>query len=223
MAKRSHKRQVLVLGEEAEFSARIADLLIESGHGATVYRNRVDLMGAITASAPDLVVICADIAGKEDGSFGATLTGMFDVPFVLVDVSWNEQRACAALESGALACLASSYPNLHHCAAMISVTLARHAELLELRHRSKHIVQALQHARSISTATGVLMERLHQGRREAFDTLRQVARSRRVRLIDSATNLLAAAEAINHFGVHHTDRQSELDCDQVHGSMGKSR
>lgn len=223
MAKRPHKRHILVLGEEPSVSSRLADLLGELGHEATVYRSRVDVMGAVTAHAPSLVIICSDGQDEQTLSFGATLSSMFEVPFVLIATDWDERRAHAASESGALAYLASRYTNLHLCVAMIVTLLDRHIELVDLRRRSKQIAEALRHARNISAAAGVLMERLHQNRHDAFETLRRGARARRMRLVDSATGLLTALEAINELAADPADRVADPDCDRVHGSASKSR
>ena len=223
MTKRSKQRRVLIVAHDTSVASRLADLLLERGHLATVQRDAGAAMSALSADAPDLVVLCRGAGREPDYALGATLTAMFEVPYLVLGESWDEGAARAAADNGALTFLAGGSAGLHECIPAIIAAMERHAELRELQVRMGQVVQALQHARTISAACGVLMERLHLNRDEAFETLRAAARSRRMRLLDTAEGMLVALEALNQVGEDGAQRAAGRDCDRVRSSPRKSR
>ena len=223
MTKRSKRRRVLIVTDDTSVATRVAELLVERGYEASVHRNPADLMAAASADSPDLVILCVAVGVEPNYSLGTTLMGMFEVPYIVLATAWDEGAAHAAAQNGALAFLASAYPNLHDCVPVIIAALERHAERRALQQRLEQVIQALQHARTISTACGVLMERMHLNRSEAFETLRATARSRRMRLLDTAAAMLAALEALNEVGETGAAHGVERDCDRVRSPLRKSR
>lgn len=75
--------------------------------------------------------------------------------------------------------------------------LERAADLRRLRETEHQLSLALQQGRSVSLATGMLMERARLNRQRAFETLRKAARSRRRRLPEFAEELVVALEQLN--------------------------
>ena len=214
--------RILIAASDASAGSRIAELLLDRGHQAAVHADPAALMAAVSAQAPDLVVLCAAAGAEPDYAMGATLSGMLEIPFLVLAAHWDEHRAAAAVDHGALTFLAGTYANLPQCIPLILAALERHAEARELRARLARMGDALQRSRTISTACGVLMERLHLNRQDAFETLRAAARARRMRLLDSAAGMLTALEAINELG-SVPQRSTEADCDRVRSSAAKSR
>ena len=209
------KPLIFILGDERSGAQPIAQMLRQHGHEASVYLEAADLMVAVGARAPALVILCVAGGGDRDYSLGVTLATMFAVPFIVLADSWDESGARAAAESGALSFLVGAQTRLQDCLPAIITAMARHAELRESQERVLKLTQALYDARTISTACGVLMERFRLNRREAFERLRAAARARRVRLLDSAAEVLAALESINALGTR--------DRDAAHSSITKTR
>lgn len=160
------------------------------------YYGHSALVAAATASRPDFVIICLDGGRGFDRSLGETLSTI-EVPFAALSDRWSEAGAHLADESGALAFFVSNDEDMRQSIVAISAAMRREAELRELRDRMERLTGALQQARTISTATGVLMERMHLGRQHAFDLLRAAARAKRSRLSEFAELILKASEALN--------------------------
>ena len=215
--------RILITADDTSVAARVADLLLERGHSAVAHTDPTELMTAVSAETPDLVVLCAAAGAEADYALGATLSGMLEIPFIVLAAEWDERRAADAAEHGALAFLAARYAALPQCIPGILAALQRYADARELRARLARMSEALERSRTISTACGVLMERLHLSRQEAFETLRAAARARRMRLIDSAAGILTALEAINALAGLPRRSVTEPDCDRVRSPAAKSR
>jgi AmiR/NasT family two-component response regulator len=209
------KPPIFILGNERSGARPIAELLRQRGHEVSVYLEASDLMLAVGARAPALVILCVAGGGDWECSLGVTLVTMFAVPFIVLADSWDESGVRTAAESGALCFLVGAPTRLQECVPAIIAAMAHHAELREYQERVRKLTQALHDARTISTACGVLMERFRLNRREAFERLRAAARARRMRLLDSAAEALAALESINALGAR--------DRDAAHSSVTKTR
>ena len=220
---RTHSWRILLSATDPQIPARLADLLLECGHQAAVHADPAELMAAVSAETPDLVILCAAAAAEPDYALGATLSGMLEIPFIVFAAQWDERSAAAAAEHGALAFLAGGFLTLPQCVPVILAALQRSAEVRELRARLVRMSEALERSRTISMACGVLMERLHLNRQDAFETLRAAARARRMRLLDSAAGMLTALEAINELGSLPRRTVTEPDCDRVRSPAAKSR
>lgn len=220
---RAKSWRILITASDTSVAARLADLLLERGHHAAVHADPADLMAAVSAETTDLVVLCVAAGTEPDYALGATLSGMLEIPFVVFAAQWDERGAAAAAEHGALAFVAGGYPTLPQCVPVILAALQRSAEARELRARLVRMSEALERSRTISMACGVLMERLHLNRQDAFETLRAAARARRMRLLDSAAGMLTALEAINELGSLPKRAVIEPDCDRVRSPAAKSR
>ena len=222
-SQRTKSWRILITASDTSVATGLADLLLERGHHAAVHADPTDLMAAVSAEMPDLVMLCVAAGAEPDYALGATLSGMLEIPFIVFAAQWDERGAAAAAEHGALAFIAGSYPTLPQCVPVILGALQRSAEVRELRARLVRMSEALERSRTISMACGVLMERLHLSRQDAFETLRAAARVRRMRLLDSAAGMLTALEAINELGSLPRRTVSEPDCDRVRSPAAKSR
>lgn len=193
----SKRRRILLVGDDTSITARLETLLAEQGHEATAFPTLADLMAVLPANHPDLLIFTVGANTARSLALAAKLSSATGSPFIVLTPSWDERDARAGAESGALAVLASSPANLAHCVPAICLALERHLELRLLRRRTELLGGALRRARTISAATGVLMERLKLDQQQAFESLRAAARARRCRLSEFAAALLLALEDLN--------------------------
>ncbi len=214
----SKRRRILLVGDDTSVTARLESLLAEQGHEATAFPTLADLMAALPASQPDLLIFTTGANTASALALAAKLSSASGSPFILLTSSWDESDARAGAESGALAVLASSPANLAHCVPAISLALERHAELRLLRRRTELLGGALRRARTISAATGVLMERLKLDQQQAFESLRAAARAQRCRLSEFAGALLLALEDLNTLQPISNDRRARLKREPRHGN-----
>ncbi len=217
--KDSRGRRILLVGDDTSVSARLADLLAERGYDTTAVHSRAGLKAALAAQEPDLIIVCgaAGASGESALTSAARLFNTSAIPFVLLTTSWAEDDARAGAEGGALAVLASSYANLPHCVPAICAALERHLELRQLRHRAELLSAALQRARAISAATGVLMERMRLNQQQAFEALRAAARAQRCRLSEFAGALLLSLESLNTLHQASSSAHARWKREPAHG------
>ena len=81
----------------------------------------------------------------------------------------------------------------------VETALSRAAEIRKLRDTEGQLTTALAGSREVSMAVGLLMERHHLGRDEAFEALRSRARAGRRALPDVAREVLDSAEKLNFY------------------------
>lgn len=81
----------------------------------------------------------------------------------------------------------------------IQTALARAQERAGLENRQKNLSQALEGDRNTNVAMGILMERNHLGKDEAFQVLRARARSEGRRISDLADELVSWTEKTNSY------------------------
>jgi len=79
----------------------------------------------------------------------------------------------------------------------IFAALLHASERPQLRLDGSRFAQALTDNRATSMAVGVLMDRLHPDRRQAFESLRARARSERRKVGEVAEELLQSVEKLN--------------------------
>lgn len=99
----------------------------------------------------------------------------------------------AATDAGAVACLSKPLTPVQVLRA-VRTTLRRDRELRALRAQVAKLDQALQSTRAVNVATGLLMGRQGVSQQAAFESLRQYARSQRLRLEEVANQLLRTVE-----------------------------
>jgi AmiR/NasT family two-component response regulator len=214
----SKRRRILLVGDDTSVSARLESLLAEQGHEARAFPSLADLLAALPANPPDLLIVTAGANTAAAPALAAKLSSACGSPFIVLTSSWDERDARAGAESGALAVLASSPANLAHCVPAICLALERHVELRVLRRRAELLGGALRRARTISAATGVLMERLKLDQQQAFESLRAAARARRCRLSEFAGTLLLALENLNTLQPIRNERGARLKREPRHGN-----
>ncbi len=195
--KNPKQRRIFLVGTDSAVSGELMRLLLEWGHAPTVFTRRADLAAALALEQPDLLVFVAGDSAESTLLLAGELAQSSPGSFVLLTTHWDENALRAGAEYGALAVLAANHKTLQHCIPMISAVLERDVELRQLRRRAELLTAALQRSRAISTATGLLMERLRLNQQRAFEVLRAAARARRVRLADFAESLLLSVDSLN--------------------------
>lgn len=133
------------------------------------------------------------MSGIELGRLLHERTGM---PFLYLSAYGQADIVKSAAEHGALGYLVKPL-NIPQILPSIEAALARAAEIGKLRDTEAQLNEALANSREIGMAVGLLMERGHLDREEAFEALRDYARSQRRKLQDIAKDLINGVETIN--------------------------
>ena len=166
-----------------------------------------DSLSALTAcveSSPSLAVIGYPLRGSHGVELARLIATQTSVPFIFLSANSDEGTVREAIEAGALAYLVKPI-DVQQILPAVRTALQRAREIQALRARAKALDAALQSERNVCIATGLLMAKFHVSQQEAFERLRRHARSKRTRLEQIATELLAASnqagklyEALSH-------------------------
>jgi response regulator NasT len=145
------------------------------------------------AQAPDLAILDFDMPDFGGADLAARIQSHTDVPVIFLTARDEASVVEMAIGSGALAYLIKPV-NANQLLATVRTSLERGKELCEMRARAVNFSSALEAARMVNMATGLLMGRLGLAQADAFACLRHQARSNRVRLEEVAKQLLHANE-----------------------------
>jgi AmiR/NasT family two-component response regulator len=177
--------RVLLADEDADKLQTLGDVLTELGHQVTQFAVSVREAAEIIAREdPDLAMV----AVHQDDEHALELIGEtveFAAGPVIAQVPEGDTDFVArAAERGISAWVGSMAPNAVQAA--IEVAMRRYREARQLSDKVDQLQTALERRAVIERAKGILMERHGVNEREAFELLRENARSSSQRVVDVA-------------------------------------
>lgn len=181
--------RVLLADENEERLRRLAAVLEELGHVVTPFAVSVrEAAEVIAREDPDLAVV----AVHQDDRHALELIGeaveYASGPVIAQVPDGDTDFVATAAERGISAWVESTQPNTVQAA--IEVAVRRYHETEQLSDKVEQLETALARRGQIERAKGVLMERHDISEREAFELLREQARSHSRRVVDVAQTVL---------------------------------
>ena len=172
----------------AELKARGYELLLASSgeEGVRVAREQSPDLVVMDVRMPGMSGIEAARAIRESGGAPALFLSAFD----------ESEIVGQAVAQGALGYLVKPV-GANQLVPAIEAAIARAADLKKLAAAEENLRIALAGERAVSVAVGILMERNGLGAGEAFERLRQYARSRRRKVADVAREAVGSAELLS--------------------------
>jgi len=145
---------------------------------------------------PALALLDLRMPGVSGLEAARRLRAETDVPFLFLSAYGDADTVQQATEEGALGYLVKPI-DLPQIIPSIEAALARAADIRDLKESEYHLNRALAQGRQTSVAVGVIMERHRLTERQAFDLLRNRARSQRRKVVDVAQDLVDAVNLMN--------------------------
>ena len=179
----------VVLADQDEGALRIAAALVRDlGHEVTELAVGVQEAAEVIARKdPDLSIVVV----YEDDGFALDLieeiTEYARGPVIAMVAKEEPEFVSAAAKRGIYAYAREGMADSIQSA--IEVAVRRHAEKRELAEHVERLETALERRALIERAKGILMERHNIGEREAFDRLRDHARSRNRTVVDVSASV----------------------------------
>ena len=193
------------MGQAAENLLLVDDdevVLATFGRGLDQAGFRVRLAGdgqEALASAredlPDLAILDMRMPGLSGLETAAGL-GELGVPVMFLSAYGDEDLVAQAVQGGSLGYLVKPV-DVERAIPTIRAALVRGREMRALRDSHDRLEGAVETAREVNVVVGVLMERHRASRDEAFEMLRQRARSQRRKVRELAREMIQAWEAFN--------------------------
>lgn len=138
----------------------------------------------VRTSQPQLLLICADLAGADPRSISA-IQDELDTPVVIIaENDYPTNLRCAGdLGVFGFLIMPASPPAIR---AALDVAWSRHRHEQTLRQQVSELETALADRKIIERAKGLLMQRLNLSEEDAIRRLRREARDTRIKLVDRA-------------------------------------
>ncbi|MEF3273146.1 MAG: response regulator [Chloroflexus sp.] len=144
---------------------------------------------------PDLVIMDIRMPEMDGTEATARIRDQTGIPVVMLTAFADKETIRRAEAAGALAYLVKPV-NEQELPPAITIALARHRELQNLRNENLELQEALEARKLIERAKGILMQRLGLSERDAYERLRQRARDKRTKMKDIAQAIIEAEELL---------------------------
>ncbi|ABY35436.1 MAG TPA: response regulator [Chloroflexus aurantiacus] len=144
---------------------------------------------------PDLVIMDIRMPEMDGTEATARIRDQTGIPVVMLTAFADKETIRRAEAAGALAYLVKPV-NEQELPPAITIALARHREIQNLRNENLELQEALEARKLIERAKGILMQRLGLSERDAYERLRQRARDKRTKMKDIAQAIIEAEELL---------------------------
>ncbi len=138
---------------------------------------------------PDLAIVDVMMPERSGLELAERLHNLDHIPFILLTAMADAKTVEQASLEGAMAYLVKPV-DVPQLAPAIEAALARAADMQGLRQVQRQLQTALEADREINVAIGIVMVTHQLGRMAAFDHLRKTARTRRIKLLALAEELI---------------------------------
>ncbi|MDY0963035.1 ANTAR domain-containing response regulator [Massilia sp. CFBP9026] len=191
------RRLVLIVDDDALLREYLAEVLQHAGHDTLGAGTAAEALRTIEERGHGIALVLLDI--EMPGMSGLALARLLreetTIPFMFLSASDDAETARAAADAGAVGYLVKPVDGAQLLPAF-EAALARGDDIRRLRRSEESLTSALAAGRETSIAVGVLMARFHIDRHQAFDVLRDEARSQRRKMGEVAEQILAAEETL---------------------------
>lgn len=192
---RSAKPDILIVDDDRLILATLGKGLRDAGYAVREASNGAEALRFCAEQTPDLVMLDARMPGLSGMEVAVELRQR-NIPFIFLSAYGDHAIVKQAVEQGAYSYLVKPL-DVPQIVPVIEAALVRSSELKQLKHAERNLNVALSSGRATSVAIGLIMERHRLNADEAFEALRQYARSQRRKLDDVAAQIVNSADDIN--------------------------
>lgn len=188
---KTKKYRILVVDDDPLVLFIISNGLKQAGYEPVIARSGQEALQLIAENSLDLAMLDISMPEMSGIDLAKYLREKTSIPIMFLSSHAESDIVRQATENGAVAYLVKPL-HFTQIVPAIEAALASAAEIGSLRLAQAVLTDALTAGRETNTATGVLMERYHLNRQQAFDILRSYARSLRCKINRIATEILKA-------------------------------
>jgi response regulator NasT len=144
---------------------------------------------------PDLVILDLRMPVRS-GQELADQLGASQIPFIMMTALSEQDAIKRASASGAMGYLLKPV-DVTQLIPAIETAISRAKEIQGLRGTKDQLQSALDDDRSVSVAVGIIMDQHRLGQKDAMELLRNKARSKQLKLVDLASQVISSREFLN--------------------------
>jgi response regulator NasT len=187
---------LLLVDDDRLILATLASGLREAGYDVSTAVSGKDAIEAATAGQFDLAILDVRMPGMDGIELARHLREGTTIPFLFLSAYGELDLVRRAADHGALGYLVKP-ADIPQIVPAIEAALVRAREIARLRSSEERLGTALAIEQKTRTAVGLLMERHGLNRQQAFEALRNQARSQRRKIAEVADEIIDAAEVLN--------------------------
>lgn len=187
---------VLLVDDDRLITSTLAQQLGEYGFQVIVEESSEAAIDQCRGNPPDIAILDVRLPSHSGIHIAEWLRDETEIPFIFLSAYADRELVEEAAEKGALGYLVKPV-EISQVLAAIEAALARADEIRGLRKSENDLTAALASDRNISIAVGILMERHHMPKEEAFEMMRRQARFARRKLSELASDVVTAADCLN--------------------------
>lgn len=184
-------QSVLVADDDRLITAKLGQRLRRAGFKVIEVFDGPSVLATAASEKPDLAVLGHALPGMNGIEVARALAASSAVPMIFLSTCADEATVNEAICAGALTYVVKPIEP-EQLLPIVRAALQRGREAHALLEQSERLRTALEREQTVSAAAGLLMATFGLGKREAFERLRQQARSRRAKLDDVAAELVRA-------------------------------
>lgn len=190
-------KSLLLVDDDRLVLSTLANGLTRAGYHVTTAESAEEAEAHLSSGeGVDLAIVDVSMPGLGGLHLARRLHDLEHIPFMMLSAYSDTQTVAQATHYGAMG-YAVKPIDLPQLLPAIEAALARADELQELRLARQQLQQALEGDRSINIATGIIMVSHKLARADAFNMLRNTARSQRRKLADLAQDVIQGSEALS--------------------------
>lgn len=194
---RSATKNLLLVDDDRLVLSTLATGLAQAGYRVTTAESAEEAEAHLSGGDNvDLAILDVSMPGHGGLHLAQRLRDLDHIPFMMLSAYSDAQIVAQAAHHGAMG-YAVKPIDLPQLLPTIEAALARADELQDLRLARQQLQQALDGDRSINIATGIIMVSHKLTRTQAFELLRDSARSQRRKLTDLAHDTIQGSEAVS--------------------------
>lgn len=193
----SYKASILLVDDDRLILATMATGLLHAGYEVNTTES-VDEAETWLANnpRPDIAIIDVNMPKRTGLELPARLNQLDHIPFIFLTARSESEINLQANALGAMAYLVKPIDSAQLIPA-IETALSRAKDFKQMKSQQQQLQTALDGDRSVSIAIGIIMDQYRINYDEANAMLRNSARSKRLKLIDLATNIINSRENLN--------------------------
>lgn len=192
-------RQILLADDDTLVLATFGRGLRDAGYQVLVAATGQEALEVAEKEEPDLAILDIRMPGMSGVETSRQMRAL-GIPVVHLSAYDDRETLDSALDEGALGYLVKPI-DVAKAIPTIEAALQRASDLFKLQQSEARLSRALDTANVVNYAVGIISERHRITSQQAFDLIRDRARSERRKVKEIAREILDAAESINRFSL----------------------
>ena len=188
--------RILLVDEIKDRAAAVEEALRRAGHRvAARLDNALDLLAAIEAAEPDVVILDLNTPDRDTIESLREATQERPRPIVMFVDRSDETMIVEAIRAGVTAYVVDGL-NPQRVKPVLDVAVARFQQFQTLTGELQRAKASLVERKTIDRAKGILMQQKGMSEEDAYNSLRRLAMDQGKRIADVAETLITAAKLL---------------------------